>query len=193
MKIVCNCGKEINSEIQECPFCGVIVKKMIDAKAAKEKKQKPKRIGIVPVVLLVICSVYSLISSSLMFFVFMSSVVFGIMSLMPGFKNKIDTKVYSSLSVTMAFIIIYQLLSSSSSYMERSMSSSKINTSSLIGMEYTPKNAGFLADQYGYPETLPGTNNKYWIAYFPNGDFTITSNKDTNRIISVKRGRHSEI
>jgi len=39
------------------------------------------------------------------------------------------------------------------------------------------------------PETLTGTNNTQWVAYFPKGDFTIVSDKKTNIVKAVYEGK----
>ena len=43
--------------------------------------------------------------------------------------------------------------------------------------------------KYGDPETLEGTNNLNWIAYFPEGHFTFIMNKKSKVISFVKEGR----
>lgn len=42
---------------------------------------------------------------------------------------------------------------------------------------------------YGTPETLEGTNNKYWIAYLPKIDVSFVSDKTTDEVIFVDRGK----
>jgi hypothetical protein len=44
-------------------------------------------------------------------------------------------------------------------------------------------------DIYGSPETLEGTNNKYWIAYLPEIDVSFVSEKTTDKVIFVGRGK----
>ena len=46
-----------------------------------------------------------------------------------------------------------------------------------------------MIEKYGSPQTLSGTNNSRWIAYFPKGDFTIISDERTNTINAVLSGR----
>lgn len=41
----------------------------------------------------------------------------------------------------------------------------------------------------GQPETLTGTNNQYWVVYFPKGDFTLVSEKKTDIVKTVYTGR----
>jgi hypothetical protein len=43
--------------------------------------------------------------------------------------------------------------------------------------------------QIGQPETLKGTNNSQWVAYFPKGDFTIVSDKKTNIVQAIYEGK----
>jgi len=42
-------------------------------------------------------------------------------------------------------------------------------------------------DKYGWPETLKGTNNEFWIAYLPKIDTTFKSNKTTDIVLSIKK------
>lgn len=44
-------------------------------------------------------------------------------------------------------------------------------------------------DIYGSPETLEGTNNKYWIAHLPEIDVSFVSEKTTDKVIFVGRGK----
>ena len=43
--------------------------------------------------------------------------------------------------------------------------------------------------QIGRPETLKGTNNSQWVAYFSKGNFTIVSDKKTNIVQAVYEGK----
>ncbi len=45
-------------------------------------------------------------------------------------------------------------------------------------------------DVIGQPETLTGTNNQYWVVYFPKGDFTLVSEKKTDIVKTVYTGRN---
>ena len=57
----------------------------------------------------------------------------------------------------------------------------------LVGKTYNEK----IYQQLGYKiETLEGTNNKRWVAYFPVTNVTIIEDKTTKKIISIKSGRH---
>ncbi len=42
-------------------------------------------------------------------------------------------------------------------------------------------------DLVGHPETLLGTDNIYWIAYFPKADLTVWSKKRENNLIVFRR------
>ena len=42
---------------------------------------------------------------------------------------------------------------------------------------------------YGSPETLEGTNNKYWLAYLPKIDVSLVTEKTTDNILFVGRGK----
>lgn len=44
-------------------------------------------------------------------------------------------------------------------------------------------------DIYGSPETLGGTNNKYWIVHLPEIDVSFVSEKTTDKVIFVGRGK----
>ena len=46
-----------------------------------------------------------------------------------------------------------------------------------------------LIKKYGSPQTLSGTNNGRWVAYFPKGGFTIISDERTKTINTVLSGR----
>jgi hypothetical protein len=56
----------------------------------------------------------------------------------------------------------------------------------LVGQKYTQEIYTKLG---GSVETLPGTNNQKWIAYFPKADITIVENKQTGEIVSVTKGK----
>ena len=58
-----------------------------------------------------------------------------------------------------------------------------------VGRTYNEYVAEELMDKYGYPETLNGTDNNYWYAYFPEGNFTLVERKGSYRIIDFKKGR----
>jgi hypothetical protein len=62
----------------------------------------------------------------------------------------------------------------------------------LVGTKYIYPQSLKIIDKYGYPETLSGTNNSRWVAYFPEGDFTIISNKQTGIIRKVISGRRPQ-
>jgi len=44
-------------------------------------------------------------------------------------------------------------------------------------------------DEYGWPETLKGTNNEFWIAYLPKINTTFKSKKTTKIVLFIKKGR----
>ena len=46
-----------------------------------------------------------------------------------------------------------------------------------------------MIEKYGSPQTLSGTNNSRWVAYFPKGDFTIISDDRTFTVNAVLSGR----
>ena len=58
----------------------------------------------------------------------------------------------------------------------------------LLGEEYSNISREIIK-KYGTPETLSGTSNERWVAYFPKGDFTIISDVRTNTINAVLSGR----
>jgi hypothetical protein len=62
----------------------------------------------------------------------------------------------------------------------------------LVGTEYIYPRSMKIIDKYGFPKTLSGTNNSRWVAYFPKGDFTIISDKQTNIIKRVMPGRRPQ-
>ena len=58
-----------------------------------------------------------------------------------------------------------------------------------INFKYSnTRSTQFITDN-GIPETLYGTNNQYWIAYFQKGDITICMLKKTSVIKNVVQGR----
>ena len=46
-----------------------------------------------------------------------------------------------------------------------------------------------IIEKYGSPQTLSGTTNWRWVAYFPEGDFTIITDIRTSTINDVLSGR----
>jgi phage pi2 protein 07 len=46
--------------------------------------------------------------------------------------------------------------------------------------------------EIGQPQTLKGTNNSVWRVYFPKGDFTLVSNKNTDIVIEILPGKRGE-
>ena len=58
--------------------------------------------------------------------------------------------------------------------------------SNLVGKKYTYE---IYMQLGGNVETLPGTDNKKWIAYFPKADITIIEDKKTGIIKKVIKGR----
>ena len=64
-----------------------------------------------------------------------------------------------------------------------------VSANTLVGQIYLYPKSMDIIHKYGNPETLSGTNNDRWIAYFPKGDFTILTNKKTNRIIRAINGK----
>lgn len=62
-----------------------------------------------------------------------------------------------------------------------------------IGFKYLyPESADFI-QKHGSPVTLKGTDNNYWIVYFPKGDFTVISNKKTDQFINIYAGRFPKL
>jgi len=48
-------------------------------------------------------------------------------------------------------------------------------------------------NELGNPETLPGTNNTYWISYYSKLDITLISLKKTDKILNATSGRNQYI
>ena len=67
-------------------------------------------------------------------------------------------------------------------------SQSKVNEkyANLVGKKYSSE---IYTQLGGEVETLSGTDNQKWIAYFPKADITIIEDKKTWKIISVMKGR----
>ena len=62
----------------------------------------------------------------------------------------------------------------------------------LLGGEYSNISREIIK-KYGSPQTLSGTNNERWVAYFPKGDFTIITEAQTTTIKAVLSGREDDI
>jgi hypothetical protein len=60
---------------------------------------------------------------------------------------------------------------------------------SLIGTQYIPPVSSNIINNYGMPETLSGTTNTRWVAYFKKGNFTMISNKQTKQITKILQGK----
>lgn len=59
-----------------------------------------------------------------------------------------------------------------------------------IGLKYEyPKSKTFIAEN-GSPETLAGTNNNKWIAYFSKGDLTVVLDKKNNKFENICAGKY---
>ena len=62
-----------------------------------------------------------------------------------------------------------------------------------IGYKYNNIRAKKFIQDNGEPETLYGTNNQYWIAYFAKGDITICMLKKTSIILNAVQGKHENL
>jgi hypothetical protein len=62
----------------------------------------------------------------------------------------------------------------------------------LLGEKYSNISREIIK-KYGSPQTLSGTNNERWVAYFPKGDFTIITDARTTTINAVLSGREDDI
>lgn len=62
----------------------------------------------------------------------------------------------------------------------------------LLHKKYVTPFSQELITEYGFPETQLGTDGKIWIAYFPNGWFTIIVDKNSDEIIQVLNKRESQ-
>lgn len=64
------------------------------------------------------------------------------------------------------------------------------NLGELMSRTWKPPFSTETIEKWGNPETLEGTNNKVWIAYFPKGNFTILSQKGDHQVLDfVKEGK----
>ena len=62
-----------------------------------------------------------------------------------------------------------------------------------IGFKYEyPKSTDFISAN-GSPETLSGTDNNAWVAYFPKGDVTVISNKKTSKFENICKGKNPNL
>ncbi|PID73671.1 MAG: hypothetical protein CSB33_02690 [Desulfobacterales bacterium] len=64
-----------------------------------------------------------------------------------------------------------------------------LTAESLVGRKYEKPFSALVIQQFGEPEELDGTNSKQWVAWFPDGDFTITTDKKTSEITAVTPGK----
>jgi hypothetical protein len=62
----------------------------------------------------------------------------------------------------------------------------------LVGTKYIYPQSMEIINKYGSPETLSGTNNSRWVAYFPKGDFTIIIEKNANAIKKALPGKRPQ-
>jgi len=62
-----------------------------------------------------------------------------------------------------------------------------------INFKYSNTRATQFIKDNGTPETLYGTNNQYWIAYFAKGDITICMLKKTSIIKNVAKGKFENL
>jgi hypothetical protein len=62
----------------------------------------------------------------------------------------------------------------------------------LLGEKYSNISREIIK-KYGSPQTLSGTNNERWVAYFPKGDFTIITDARTTTIKAVLSGREDDL
>jgi hypothetical protein len=60
----------------------------------------------------------------------------------------------------------------------------------LVGAKYEYPRAEWMIRQCGPVETLEGTNNSWWVAYFQGGGFTMLVEKKTDTIMALRPGRH---
>jgi hypothetical protein len=82
----------------------------------------------------------------------------------------------NKLIATAMFLIVITLLSCGESELESRYAGKKIPYS--------------LYSEIGQPQTLSGTDNEQWVAYFPKGDFTVVSDKKTDIVKFVYSGKH---
>ena len=59
-----------------------------------------------------------------------------------------------------------------------------------VGRVYNEYVADELIIKYGYPQTLSGTDNNIWVAYFPKGNFTMNQTKGDYVITKFEAGRN---
>ena len=62
-----------------------------------------------------------------------------------------------------------------------------------IGYKYSNTRATKFIQDNGSPETLYGTDNQYWVAYFAKGDITICMLKKTSIILNAVQGKHENL
>jgi len=62
-----------------------------------------------------------------------------------------------------------------------------------IGFKYSNTRATKFIKDNGTPETLYGTDNQYWVAYFKVTDITICMLKKTSIILNVVNGKQENL
>jgi hypothetical protein len=103
------------------------------------------------------------------------------------------------LKTTIALVILLPLLGACSDAEIKSVENKK-STSSQSSAEYNALVKAYVGkkvpyEQYGeigMPETLIGTDNNKWVAYFPKGNFTIVSDKKSDMVKAVYIGKQEQ-
>ena len=89
--------------------------------------------------------------------------------------------------LAMVFIILIGLCAGCSN--EPNSENLQTEIKNLVGTKYIYPQSMDIIKEYGSPETLSGTNNSRWVAYFPKGNFTIINDKKTDIIKKVLAGK----
>ena len=96
-----------------------------------------------------------------------------------------------AIGLIMLILNVFSTSQNTKSYVSNSNQNLIRNLNSkYIGKKYNMEIADELYEKYGAPETLNGTNNYVWIAYYPKGNFTMTESKGDYIIIGFEYGRN---
>ncbi len=83
------------------------------------------------------------------------------------------------------FLILTLIVTLNACKMNTQPNPLKINTDELIGIS-TPFEKW---QEWGYPETLEGTDNRYWAIYLEKANLTLITRKSEQRVVHAQLGR----
>ena len=174
------CNKEISSEAKSCPQCGY------ELKSIKNKPKWYDRKGIVVLLLIFFfpIGVYGLIKNNtykkltkiILFFLLGIALL---ATFIPSDTTRND--------ITVKDIKTEDIVKEANS--EDPLNIGKEAISELINKKVPYEKWG----EWGSPETLEGTDNKYWVVYLPTANISFVSIKDSDTIIFIDFNKQSAI